>query len=68
MVIFAQRIIPGGMALASGLALGFIFSSGALGLLYTGHLAELYGFPYVLTLTTGMVLVASPLALFLHDR
>ncbi|MBK8781029.1 MAG: MFS transporter [Anaerolineales bacterium] len=67
MVIFAQRIIPGGMALASGLALGFIFSSGALGLLYTGHLAELYGFPYVLTLTTGMVLVAAPLALFLKE-
>ncbi len=67
MVIFAQRIIPGGMALASGLALGFIFSAGALGLLYTGHLAELYGFPLVLTLTTGMVLLASPLALFLKE-
>ena len=67
MVVLAQRIIPGGMALASGLILGFIFSSGALGLLYTGHLAEIYGFPYVLTLTTGMVLVASPLALFLKE-
>lgn len=67
MVVLAQRIIPGGMALASGLILGFIFSSGALGLLYTGHLAELYGFPYVLTLTTGMVLVASPLALLLKE-
>jgi MFS transporter, FSR family, fosmidomycin resistance protein len=42
MVVFAQRIIPGGMALASGLILGFIFSSGALGLLYTGHLAEVW--------------------------
>jgi FSR family fosmidomycin resistance protein-like MFS transporter len=67
MVVFAQRIIPGGMALASGLALGFIFSSGALGLLYTGHLAGIYGFPYVLTLTTSMVLVASPLALLLKE-
>ena len=67
MVVLAQRIIPGGMALASGLILGFIFSSGALGLLYTGHLAELYGFPYVLTLTTGLVLVASPLALLLGE-
>ena len=67
MVVLAQRVIPGGMALASGLILGFIFSSGALGLLYTGHLAELYGFPYVLTLTTGMVLVASPLALLLKE-
>lgn len=67
MVVMAQRIIPGGMALASGLILGFIFSSGALGLLYTGHLAELYGFPYVLTFTTGMVLFASPLALLLKE-
>lgn len=67
MVVLAQRIIPGGMALASGLILGFIFSSGALGLLYTGHLAELYGFPYVLTWTTVMVLVASPLALLLKE-
>ena len=67
MVVLAQRIIPGGMALASGLILGFIFTSGALGLLYTGHLAELYGFPFVLTLTTGMVLVASPLALLLKE-
>lgn len=68
MVVFAQRIIPGGMALASGLILGFIFSSGALGLLYSGRLAELHGFPFVLTLTTGMVLVASPLALLLRER
>ncbi len=67
MVVLAQRIIPGGMALASGIILGFIFSSGALGLLYTGHLAELYGFPFVLTVTTGLVLIASPLALFLKD-
>jgi len=67
MVVLAQRIIPGGMALASGLVLGFIFSSGALGLLYTGHLAEVYGFPFVLALTTGMVLLASPLALLLKD-
>ncbi|MBI3151309.1 MAG: MFS transporter, partial [Chloroflexi bacterium] len=50
-----------------GLALGFIFSSGALGLLYTGHLAELHGFPFVLTLTTAMVLIAAPLALLLKD-
>ncbi|MBC7877276.1 MAG: MFS transporter [Anaerolineales bacterium] len=66
-VVFAQRIIPGGMALASGLVLGFIFSSGALGLLYAGHLAELYGFPYVLIMTTIIVLVAALLALLLKE-
>ena len=67
MVVLAQRIIPGGMALASGLVLWFIFSSGALGLLYTGHLAETMGFPSVLILTTGMVLIAAPVALLLNE-
>jgi FSR family fosmidomycin resistance protein-like MFS transporter len=67
MVVLAQRMIPGGMALASGLVLGFIFSSGALGLLYTGPIAEARGFPFVLTLTTGLVLVAAPLALMLKE-
>jgi len=68
MVVLAQRIITGGMALASGLILGFIFSAGALGLLFTGPLAENYGFPTVLLLTTGLVLVASPLALLLKEQ
>lgn len=68
MVVLAQRIITGGMALASGLILGFIFSSGALGMLLTGPLAENYGFPTVLVLTTGLVLLASPLALMLKEK
>lgn len=68
MVVLAQRIISGGMALASGLILGFIFSAGALGLLFTGPLAEKYGFPTVLVMTTGLVLLASPLALMLKER
>ena len=67
MVVLAQRIISGGMALASGLILGFIFSSGALGMLLTGPLAENYGFPTVLVMTTGLVLLASPLAWMLKE-
>jgi MFS family permease len=67
MVVLAQRIIPGGMALASGLVLGFIFSSGALGLLYTGPIAESHGFPHVLVLTTGLVLLGGFLALALKE-
>jgi predicted MFS family arabinose efflux permease len=67
MVVLAQRMISGGMALASGLILGFIFSSGALGMLLTGPLAENYGFPTVLMLTTGLVLVAAPLAWMLKE-
>jgi predicted MFS family arabinose efflux permease len=68
MVVLAQRIISGGMALASGLILGFIFSAGAFGLLLTGPLAETYGFPTVLVMTTGLVLVASLLALMLREQ
>jgi len=67
MVVLAQRAISGGMALASGLILGFIFSAGALGLLLTGPLAERYGFPTVLVMTTGLVLLASPLAWMLKE-
>lgn len=67
MVVLAQRMISGGMALASGLILGFIFSSGALGMLLTGPLAEKYGFPTVLLITTGLVLAASPLAWMLRE-
>ena len=67
MVVIAQRLVPGGMALASGLVLGFIFSSGALGLLYTGSIAETHGFPFVLLITTGLVLVGAPLALMLKE-
>lgn len=68
MVVLAQRMISGGMALASGLILGFIFSAGALGMLITGPLAENYGFPTVLVMTTGLVLLASPLALMLREK
>ena len=68
MVVLAQRMISGGMALASGLILGFIFSSGALGMLLTGPLAETYGFPTVLVMTTGLVLLASPLAWMLKEQ
>ena len=67
-VVLAQRMISGGMALASGLILGFIFSSGALGMLLTGPIAEVYGFPTVLVITTGLVLVASPLAWMLREK
>jgi MFS family permease len=67
MVVLAQRIVSGGMALASGMILGFIFSAGALGMLLTGPMAENYGFPTVLVMTAGLVMLASPLALMLKE-
>jgi len=68
MVVLAQRMISGGMALASGLILGFIFSSGALGMLLTGPVAENYGFPTVLVLTVGLVLLGAPMAWMLKEK
>ncbi len=68
LVVLAQRLLPGGMALASGLILGFIFSSGALGMLLTGPLAEAHGFPLVLILSTGIVLLGSLIALSLPSE
>ena len=58
-VVTAQRAVPGGMGLASGLTLGFIFSSGALGTLVSGPLADVWGFPIVFQMSAGLVLVAA---------
>jgi hypothetical protein len=37
-------------------------------MLLTGPLAENYGFPTVLVMTTGLVLLASPLAWMLKEK
>jgi FSR family fosmidomycin resistance protein-like MFS transporter len=67
-VVLAQRTIRGGMALASGLTLGFMFSAGALGTLLSGPLADRWGFPPVFQMTAGLVILASLLTLFLRER
>lgn len=66
-VVLAQRKIPGGMALASGLIMGFMFSSGALGTLLTGYLADIRGLQVVFYLSAATVLAAAMLALKLKD-
>ena len=58
-VVIAQGTIKGGMALASGLILGIMFSAGALGTLLSGPLADSWGFPIVFQMTAGLVLTAS---------
>jgi len=67
MVVLAQRVISGGMALATGLILGFIFSAGVGGMLLTGPITETQGFPTVLIMSAGLVLIAAPLALMLKE-
>jgi FSR family fosmidomycin resistance protein-like MFS transporter len=58
-VVMAQRLIPGGAGLASGLILGFIFSSGALGGLLTGYMADWLGLPLVFTMSAGLVVLGA---------
>jgi len=65
LVVTAQRSIPGGMALASGLTFGFMFSAGALGTLLSGPLADAWGFPPVFQMTAILTLIAAGLTLFL---
>jgi len=64
-VVLGQKLIPGGMGLASGLILGFVFSSGALGVAFTGGLADLWGFDRVFLMTAAIALVGGFAALFL---
>jgi FSR family fosmidomycin resistance protein-like MFS transporter len=61
-VVLAQRIIPSGMGLASGLILGFMFSAGALGAMLSGYFADLWGFPVMFSFTAVLVTAASWLA------
>ncbi|PJB67415.1 MAG: MFS transporter, partial [Anaerolineae bacterium CG_4_9_14_3_um_filter_57_17] len=62
----AQRALPMGMATASGLTLGFIFSAGALGTILSGPIADAFGWPPVFALTTSLTLLAAGLTLFLR--
>jgi MFS family permease len=68
-VVSAQRVVPVGLATASGLTLGFMFSAGALGTLLCGPLADQYGWPPLFALTAMLVVVAAVITLFLRlDR
>jgi len=64
-VVQAQKVIPGGMGLASGLTLGFIFSAGAIGTIFTGMVADSAGFIAAFYLTTGIAMVGGILGLLL---
>jgi len=66
-VVIAQGTIKGGMALASGLILGIMFSAGAFGTLLSGPLADSSGFPLVFQMTAGLVLLASLVTVRLRE-
>ena len=66
-VVQAQRFIPGGMGLASGLILGLLFSSGALGTWFSGWLADQWGFGLVFYMTGILALFSAFFALAVRD-
>ena len=67
-VVLAQHVVRGGMALASGLTLGFMFSAGALGTLLSGPLADKWGFTPLFQMTAGLTMVAALVALGLKEK
>lgn len=67
-VVQAQGYIPGGMGLASGLILGILFSSGAIGTLLAGKIADVWGFTPVFYLTAVLALAASICVLANHEK
>lgn len=58
-VLLAQAMLPGRMALASGLVLGFMFSAGALGTSLTGVAADRWGVALALALLAPISLLAA---------
>lgn len=66
-VVMAQRLMRGGMALATGLILGFMFSAGAVGTLLFGRLADSAGFQPVFYATALVALAAAGLGLRMKE-
>lgn len=64
-VVLSQALLPGSGALASGLTLGFMFSSGSVGSYLLGIGADLFSLTSVLQLNGVLLLVAALLSLTL---
>jgi FSR family fosmidomycin resistance protein-like MFS transporter len=67
-VVTAQGMVPGGMGTASGLILGFMFSSGAVGTYFSGHLADIFGLVAVFRMTALVTLTAAALTWIIPDK
>lgn len=69
LVSMAHKVVPVGKGLASGAVLGFIFGTGAIGVMIIGGLADRIGLPAVFQLISGATVIAGLLALALpQDR
>ena len=68
LIVRSQALLPNRQALASGLALGFMFFCGAVGAWVMGILADQMGLVLVLQGMAGMLGVAAAVSLFLPGR
>jgi FSR family fosmidomycin resistance protein-like MFS transporter len=67
-MVIAQSFIPDRMALASGLTLGFLFASGAIGGYLSGILADAAGLSILFLISTVIVVAAAALTTTLISR
>ena len=67
-VVLAQNLMPNRMATASGLVLGFMFSTEAVGIYLSGLIADASGLETVFQITPLLTLIAAFLALTLKTR
>ena len=65
LVLSAQELLPGSKGFASGMILGLIFGTGAVGSFLIGALSESIGLEAVFHLVSGAIVLASVLALLL---
>lgn len=68
LVLMVQSLLPGRRAMASGLALGFMFFSGSIGSMILGVLADRAGLTIMLRATAVLPLIAAAAALFLPQE
>jgi FSR family fosmidomycin resistance protein-like MFS transporter len=62
-VVKAQNTVPGGMGLATGLTLGFMFSVGSLGAWLSGYLADQYNMVLVFQMAASLCFIAGLVAI-----
>ena len=67
-VVIAQNLMPNRMATASGLVLGFMFSTEALGVYFSGLIADASGLQTVFMMGPSLAIMAALLTLTLKGR
>ncbi len=67
-LVMAQELLPKGIGFMSGLALGFTFIAGGIGVAISGWLADHFGLMPMLVALAGLLLIAGCAALLLPGK